>query len=53
MRNPDRGAMLGLILLLPLAAYAQVDISLAPGRILIADKDLHDPNFEHTREVAG
>jgi putative transcriptional regulator len=48
MRNPDRGAMLGLILLLPLAAAAQVDVDLAPGRILIADKDLHDPNFEHT-----
>jgi putative transcriptional regulator len=48
MRNPDRGAMLGLILLLPLVAAAQVDLSLAPGRILIADKDLHDPNFEHT-----
>ena len=49
MRNPDRGAMLGLILLLPLTAAAQVGSdSLAPGRVLIADKDLHDPNFEHT-----
>jgi len=48
MRNLDRGAMLSLVLLLPLAAAAQVDIDLAPGRILIADKDLHDPNFEHT-----
>jgi putative transcriptional regulator len=48
MRSPDRGAMLGLILLLPFAAFAQVDLEPAPGRILIADKDLHDPNFEHT-----
>jgi putative transcriptional regulator len=48
MGNPDRGAMLGLILLLPFAAAAQVDVSPAPGRILIADKDLHDPNFERT-----
>jgi putative transcriptional regulator len=57
MGNPDRGAMVGLvpllILVLPLAlpftAGAQVGSdSLAPGRILIADKDLHDPNFEKT-----
>lgn len=39
--------MLGLIFLLPGLAAAQSSISLAPGRILIADKDLHDPNFEH------
>jgi putative transcriptional regulator len=48
MRSPVRGAMLGLVLLVPLAAFAQVDLDPAPGRILIADKDLHDPNFEHT-----
>jgi putative transcriptional regulator len=52
MRNSKRGAMLGLIplliLVLPLGAAAQVDVDLAPGRILIADKALHDPNFEHT-----
>lgn len=42
-------ALLGLSLLLPLASVAQVgSTSLAVGRVLIADKDLHDPNFEAT-----
>jgi putative transcriptional regulator len=40
--------MLGLILLLSLVATAQVGSSLAPGRVLIAAKDLHDPHFEQT-----
>jgi len=39
--------ILGLILLLPFAAAAQ-EPSLGPGRVLIADKDLHDPHFEQT-----
>jgi putative transcriptional regulator len=38
-----------LILLLPFAAVAQVSsASLAAGRVLIADKDLHDPHFQQT-----
>lgn len=37
-----------LILLLPFAAIAQVGASLAAGRVLIADKDLHDPHFQQT-----
>ncbi len=37
-----------LILLLPFAAIAQVGTSLAAGRVLIADKDLHDPHFQQT-----
>jgi putative transcriptional regulator len=40
--------ILGLILLLPFVAAAQPEQELAPGRVLIADKDLHDPNFEQT-----
>ena len=43
------GATLWLALLLPLAAAAQVgSTSLAAGRVLIADKDLHDPHFQQT-----
>ena len=49
MRASDRGSILGLIFLLPFAATAQVgSTSLAAGRVLIADKDLHDPHFRQT-----
>jgi putative transcriptional regulator len=38
-----------LFLLLPFAAAGQAgSTSLAAGRVLIADKDLHDPHFEQT-----
>jgi putative transcriptional regulator len=46
VRHPARAL---LVLLLPLVATAQVgSTSLGVGRVLIADKDLHDPNFEAT-----
>jgi putative transcriptional regulator len=49
MRATGCGTMVGLILLLPFAAGAQVgSTSLGPGRVLIADKDLHDPHFQQT-----
>jgi putative transcriptional regulator len=39
---------IGILLLLPFAAIAQVGTSLSAGRVLIADKDLHDPHFQQT-----